>query len=145
MRIIRVEHMSLLRGDRPAGPYAEKAWFDAEHGEEGVVCYDADCIHDYIEELTWESGARRPAPWEDGLREPSSAYLFGFRSFDLMRAWFNGDMRKLHAIGYVAAVYDVPGHAAKHGDKQSMFEWEYAKRIGDAPMVSPKQIQALLA
>lgn len=151
MRVVRIEHSSVLRKDRPAGPYAGSGvFFEPEHeGDEDVEfewdCYNSEqeCIHVWSEQLCWNSGSRRPTPQHDGLGwVVPDTHLFGFQSDEQMRDWFTGELRQMDRFGFVAAVYEVED--VQHGRLQSMFNWDTAKRLEDFPILRAKDIQAAL-
>lgn len=149
MRIVRIEHSSVLRNNVPAGPYGDDAFVRAEHDDNNVSnLWDEECdncIHTFSDNLAWKADEKRPMPIHDGLYGLMSDHLFGFKSYDTMHAWFLGDLRKLDRFGFVAAVYEVPKTHAQHGKRQSVFLWKTAMRVGDTSILSRKNIENLMS
>lgn len=147
MRLVRIEHSGVLHMDLPCGPYQDSAFSAIEHGEwneEGYeYCdYDGTCIHTYVDNLSYVTGARRPIPEWDGLNDVNrKKHIFAFASVDLMREWFRGNMKQLDRYGFVAAVYEAS--ECKHGGRQSVFEWESAERIGDTSILNYRAIRLM--
>lgn len=141
MKVIRIEHMSVMRDGFPCGPYGESAMFAAEHPGPSE-CF-GECIHYFMDKLAYVMGANRPMPRNDGLWDYFNR-LFCFRSVEQMREWFIGDLRKLARYGFVAAVYDVNNDHMDHGGKQSVFSPRDAIRIGDCSILAYSKIAKML-
>ena len=143
MRVYRVEHISIVNiKGHPSGPYSEEAWFIAEH-EHGewwnTDDCDGFCVHDYIDGLTSQTPVHRPAPRDDNIDPWSSHedYLFGCESFEKLKEWFRGDIRKLDRIGYVVAVYIADD--VMRGRRQLVFNWNTCERVGEFPLTARKE------
>ena len=70
----------------------------------------------------------RPAPCEDGhymKRDERS----GFDNLDDLRWWFAGAFSKLHAGGYMVAMYSVPESAVVKLTRQVAFDSRHAELI----------------
>lgn len=148
MRVCRIEHMSVLRDGRPAGPYADFVFEREEHESDDSWCDNYDnkngCIHHFSYELTWIKGERRPMPKSDGIYDINSDHLFGFITEDKMLDWFSDWLRKLDRYGFVIGVYETPDTHASHGNKQSTFSYEASKRIAEFPILKRKGLAELL-
>lgn len=145
MKVIRIEHMSVMRDGFPCGPYGDNYMFEAEHDDSSPDCLDClnKCIHNYMGKLALVIGKNRPMPRQDGLWDYFNR-LFCFRSVEQMREWFIGDLRTLARYGFVAAVYDVNDDHMDHGGKQSIFSPRDAIRIGDCSILAYSKIAKML-
>lgn len=135
--------MSVLRDDRPCGPYADMTFQSVEHPD-FVECHADDCIHNAIDSWGWEIGPRTPPPRSDGLgyagMDWPADYLFGFVNVAQLRHWFDGKLRRLDRLGFVIGVYEVPETHTKHGFSQSVFSYESAKRVDEVSVLKWKTL-----
>lgn len=140
MRVYRVEHMGITNNHgHPAGPYAEVAWFEAEHGHDEWWNTDecsVDCVHNQIAELCGDTSYNRPSPYTDGIGEfLDTDMLFCFDSVDMLHRWFAEDIYWLHANGYHVSVYETD--STYHGQRQTIFDWTTAERVGEFSLIGP--------
>lgn len=92
-----------------------------------------------------------PTRWNDeGLRrfcEDWNATRFGFESMRKLFEWFTGhELHALFELGFKVSIYRVPGDRVKHGDKQTLFDAEYATRLKSfqfRPLKGGQRVQPL--
>lgn len=150
MRIVRIEHTAVLRRGRPCGPYAEITMEEAEHYDPETGGWEScsyDCIHTWIASIS-SSHPNRPVPRQDGLPHDacnSEDQLFCFTSVEQYAQWFPKDQRqKFNEYGFVAAIYEADDVTMFHGNRQSVFRWETAKRIAECNPNHTKKIRRML-
>lgn len=96
----------------------------------------------------WKRHNDKPTPDKDGI--PDEAYAgrgsarCAFTSIAKLKEWFDcqTELHNLSKIGFEVAVYEVPTHAVWHGNRQSVFDADQAKRIAKMKLL-PKACEVL--
>lgn len=130
--------------DYPAGPYADSALLTWEHPEIDWRNYfdveHKDCAHEWANRLAWDAGQRRPMP---NMR-PQEWQFFGFMDVWAMREWFLGEFGNLRRYGFVASVFEVPDNHIHPDNRQVLFTYDHARKIGSTTPLSYKRIESWL-
>ncbi len=76
-----------------------------------------------------EDPSKHPVPRDDGIDEDKIVefHIFGFASLESLQAWFSDEDRQyLSEKGFVVKVYDCPDRRVIQGNRQLVFDRDYA-------------------
>jgi len=112
-KVFRVEHF-----ETGIGPYTDKGTIDFHLGLDLIRAHNNSQDH--------------PGPVQEGLGElleSCEEYRFGFEDLESLRTWFSGWIERLHAAGYLIAVYEVPATWVIFGSKQCIFHPDFVENV----------------
>lgn len=88
-----------------------------------------------IENMLWahDSPKTHPTPYEERIADLPD-FRCGSITLDHLKIWFKGWRNKLRMAGFRLKVYEIPHKYVRIGDKQLIFDKDFAKEIADLPI-----------
>lgn len=122
MLVWRVEH-----ANNDVGPYVNIGYFGS-----GSLAYQV-CLS--LRDAHSTCTCHPPPSTDPGIdRPPFYEEICGFDSREKLDKWFHGFRGKLKAAGFVVNKYEVPEDAVVVGERQVIFDSDYAEFVGQEPL-----------